>query len=249
MRTGNYEELESALVRWFTQVRDRVIIVTGPILLQKDSFFAEQLGIDDFKQSTGWLDRFKERNNITFKTVSGESKSVDQNEVDKWSVTLKSVLSQYEPRDIYNADERGLFLKLTPDKTLEFKNVKCVGGKRSKERITVLVCANMTGEDKVALFVIGKSKNPRCFKNVKTLPCKYDFNTKAFMAGDIFSDWLLELDKQFQIQKRKIAMVVDNCPAHPNVVKGLRNIELVFLAPNTTSDTTDGPGCNQESES
>ncbi|XP_053377288.1 uncharacterized protein LOC123545424 [Mercenaria mercenaria] len=59
-------------------------------------------------------------------------------------------------RDIYNADETGLFFKLTPDKTLEFKNVKCVGGKRSKERITVLVCANMTGEDKVPLFVIGK---------------------------------------------------------------------------------------------
>ncbi|XP_053377341.1 tigger transposable element-derived protein 4-like [Mercenaria mercenaria] len=32
-------------------------------------------------------------------------------------------------------------------------------------------------------------------------------------------------------------MVVDNCPAHPKVVKGLRNIELVFLAPNTTSVT------------
>ena len=35
---------------------------------------------------------------------------------------------------------------------------------------------------------------------------------------------------------RKVALIIDNCPAHPNV-DNLKAIELVFLLPNTTSKT------------
>ena len=34
---------------------------------------------------------------------------------------------------------------------------------------------------------------------------------------------------------RKVLLLVDNCSAHPKHVEGLRNIELFFLSPNTTS--------------
>lgn len=53
--------------------------------------------------------------------------------------------------DILNFDEP----ELTPDKTLKFKEVKCVGRKLSKERITVFVTANMDGIEKRKLMVIG----------------------------------------------------------------------------------------------
>ncbi|XP_066149867.1 uncharacterized protein [Euwallacea fornicatus] len=56
--------------------------------------------------------------------------------------------------DIFNGDETGLFYKTTPNKTLKFKGEKCAGGKQSKERITVWVCANMTGTEKRLLMVI-----------------------------------------------------------------------------------------------
>lgn len=235
---GDYADLEEALLRWFRETRDRDIPVSGPILLQKASFFAEQLGMKEFKSSSGWLDKFKERHGITFKTVCGESKSVDVNSdgMDLWSKKLSELLKRYSPCDIYNADETALFYKLTPDKTLEFKNVDCKGGKRSKDRVTVLVCANMTGEDKLPLLVIGKAGNPRCFKNVKTLPTDYEHNKKAWMTSSIFEKWLQKLDKSFFRRNKKIAMVIDNCPAHPHV-KNLKCIELVFLPPNTTSLT------------
>ena len=45
-------------------------------------------------------------------------------------------------------------------------------GKHSKIRATGLAAANMNGE-KLPIFVLGKSKNPRCFKNDKKLPCHY----------------------------------------------------------------------------
>jgi len=59
---------------------------------------------------------------------------------------------------------------------------KCSGGKRSKERITVLVGSNMDGSEKIPLFVIGKSKKPRCFRNAK-IPVEYEANKKAWMTS------------------------------------------------------------------
>lgn len=55
-----------------------------------------------------------------------------------------------------------------PDKTLKFKGENCSGGKLSKDRITIMVAANMSGTEKKKLFVIGKSQKPRCFSSVKS---------------------------------------------------------------------------------
>ena len=132
---------------------------------------------------------------------------------------------------IYNADETGLFYRLLPDRTLEFKNVDCHGGKQSKERITTLVCANMSGSDKLPMFVLGKSSKPRCFKNAKTLPTQYNANMKAWMTSTLFTT---SFYKKCQCQHRKVALIIDNCPAHPKI-QGLKAVTLIFLPPNTTS--------------
>ena len=78
-----------------------------------------------------------------------------------------------------------------------------------------MVCANMSGDDKIPLLVIGKSANPWCFKNMKTLPTQYENNKKAWMTSEILDEkWQTKLDKRFLHEKRKVAMVIDNCPAH-----------------------------------
>lgn len=123
---------------------------------------------------------------------------------------------------------------MTPDKTLRFKGEKCSGGKLSKVRITVLVTANMTGSVKKKLLVIGKSKNPRCFKGVSSLPVNYEYNTKAWMTSEIFQKWLRKWDSELKTENRKILLLVDNCPAHPPVLN-LTCIKLVFFPPNVTS--------------
>ena len=238
MRTVTYQDTENATLQWFKAARDRNLPVSGPLLQAKAEEFALQLGETSFKCSTGWLDRFKDRHGITFKKVCGESKSVNEHSKDMtdWAAELKTLLSEYNPNDIFNADETGLFFRLLPDKTLDFKGADCHGGKCSKDRLTVLVCANMSGSEKIPLYVIGKAKNPRCFKNVKTLPTQYEANKKAWITSELFSNWLRSLDRKFQHQKRKVTMIVDNCPAHPKVT-GLKAIKLIFLPPNTTSKT------------
>uniref|UniRef100_A0A3B3Q6Q4 HTH CENPB-type domain-containing protein n=1 Tax=Paramormyrops kingsleyae TaxID=1676925 RepID=A0A3B3Q6Q4_9TELE len=119
-------------------------------------------------------------------------------------------------------------------KTMAFRGEACHGGKKSKDRLTVLVAANMDGSQKLPLYVIGKSKTPRCFKQTKVLPCDYDGQSRAWITGDLFSAWVKKWDRKFQAEKRKVALIVDNCRAHPDV-PGLKAITIFYLPPNTTS--------------
>ena len=88
--------------------------------------------------------------------------------------------------------------------------------------------------DKLPMFLIGKLKAPRCFKNVTSLPCRYRSQKKSWMDSTLFEEWVRELDVKFQKENRKIALIIDNCPAHPTIAD-LSNVKLIFLPPNTTS--------------
>ena len=124
------------------------------------------------------------------KQVSGEEKSVSEEDIQPWlDLTLPELLSQYAPDYFYNVDETTLFYKLRPDKTLAFRGEKCSGGKKQKGRLTVLFGASMSGE-KLPLLIIGISKSPRCFSGIRSVPLEYKANSKAWMMRDIFAKWL-----------------------------------------------------------
>ena len=80
--------------------------------------------------------------------------------------TLPTLLSKYDLKDIFNADEFGLFYQCLPNKTYHFKGQKCSGGKNSEVRLTGMAAGNAIGE-KIPMFVISKSKTPCCFKHMK----------------------------------------------------------------------------------
>ena len=92
--------------------------------------------------------------------------------------TLPTLLSNYSLENVYNADECGFFYQCLANKSYQLKTEKCSGGKHSKIRITGLAAANAVGS-KLPMFVIDKAKKPRCFKNIKTLPCRYRAQKKA----------------------------------------------------------------------
>ena len=216
LRIAAYCDIEEALFTWFKPARSTNVPVSGPILMIKAKELAVKLGHQYFNCSTGWLRRFKARHNIVFRKVTGEEGSVSEDMLSEWnSSQLPALLRKFSPDDIFNADETGLFWKCLSDKTLSLKGDKCSGGKRSKDRVTVLVCANMSGSEKLPLLVIGRFAKPRCFKNARSIPVQYEANKKAWMVSELFSSWLLKLDRKFEHEKHKIAMVLDNCPAHP----------------------------------
>ena len=98
-----------------------------------------------------------------------------------------------------------------------------------------MAASNALGE-KIQMYVIGKSASPRCFKHVRNLPCRYGSQKKAWMDGTLFEEWLHELHRKFEMLGRNVVMIVDNCPAHPEVL-GPKAINLQFLPPNIISCT------------
>jgi hypothetical protein len=80
--------------------------------------------IKDFKSSSGWLDGWKKRNNISFKTVVGEGGLVDPKVIENYrKLVLPSLLKDFDSRDVFNADETALFFKAMPNKTMYYKNM------------------------------------------------------------------------------------------------------------------------------
>ena len=53
------------------------------------------------------------------------------------------------------------------------------------------------------------------------------------MTSDIFESWLDKINSNMAAQCRSIVLFIDNCTAHPDVVRS--NVKLMFPPPNTTS--------------
>ena len=124
---------------------------------------------------------------------------------------------------MFDANQTWLYLY----KTFTFKGEKYSGGKNIKERVTVLVGANMDGSKKLPLLMIGKSAKPKCFKSVRSLPVQYKSNKKPWMTSKLFENWLVTLDKILYSSNRKILLFIDNCTAHSKTPK-LKCIKFVL---------------------
>jgi len=150
--------IDELVFEWFTIQRSKNIPISGPILQEKARQFAEQLGYlpGEFKGSNGWLEKFRTRHAISFRVISGESTSVDNSTVEEWAKRLLTIIDGFDKNDIFNADETGLFYRALPDRSLVLKKEECKGGKKSKERLTILLCSNWTATEKLKPVVIGK---------------------------------------------------------------------------------------------
>ena len=193
------------------------------------------MGNTDFKASNGWLSSFKKHHNIKQFALSGEAADFSEETVDSWKERLETIMEGYEARDIWNLDETGCFYRVLPEKTLAQKKSNCVGGKKSKQRLTIAFIANAAGEKEVPI-VIGKAAKPRCFKGIRdlsnSLGIPYYSQPKAWMSSEIMEDILRKLNKRLVREKRKILLFLDNATPHdPEFVGQFSNIKIVFYQP------------------
>ena len=137
---------------------------------------------------------------VTYKAFVGECYLVQPEMIASWYETsLPTLFSQYKLEDIYKAEKFRLFYQWLTKKTLHLKSNKCSGGKQSKIRITGFAAENAAG-DKLPMFVTGKCKMSRCFKNVRSLPCQYRSKGKSWIDNTLFED---KLDGKFLRGNRK----------------------------------------------
>ena len=175
---------------------------------------------------------------------SGESASVNVQIVNNWKDDLSTIIQGYKETDIYNCDESGLAYKSTTNKSIVLKGDNCHGGKKHKDRFTILLTVSWAGE-KMKPILIGKSKTPRGLKNVdmKKLPVKYCSQSNAWMAGPLFEEYLIWFDKEVGKTEpnRKVLLFIDNASVHKSalaeVSNKLKHTMVILFPKNTTSHT------------
>ncbi|KAI1007071.1 hypothetical protein K3495_g1154 [Podosphaera aphanis] len=109
----------------------------------------------------------------------GESGLVNTELVEQELPPLKALLSIYVSRDIFNADETGLFYRMSPNQTISARQIE--GMKKDKTNITIFFCASADGSEKFPSLFIGEPQRPRSFgkKKADEDGLEFEFNKKA----------------------------------------------------------------------
>jgi hypothetical protein len=237
VRSCEFKDIEEAVITWIRQKRAQRISLSSDVIRKTALSFAKSMGYNesDFKASDKWISGLKKRHNLLFTSLRGESDSVDQTVIDNWNQKLKEIINGYKPEDVYNFDETALFYKLMPNKSFVFDNESKKGQKQNKNRITIGCLTNADGSDR-KLIIIGKSKNPRAFRNTKSLPLSYYSQTNAWMDSTIFEKIMNEFNKQIKKNNKKVLLFVDNFSAHLLSYE-LSNVRIIYFPANTTSVT------------
>ncbi|UYV61867.1 hypothetical protein LAZ67_1006888 [Cordylochernes scorpioides] len=114
-----------------------------------------------------------------------------------------------------------------PTRTYIAKSEKNASGfKAAKDRVTLLLCSNASGDRMLKPLLVNRSLKPRALKgkDLNTLPVHWMANKKAWVTTAIFTEWfnkcfvpevenyMKEMGLEF-----KILLILDNAPGHPNL--------------------------------
>ena len=158
--------------------------------------------------------------------------------VGKVRQTKIDIIRKYSPSSVYNMDETGLSHRLLLHWSLHIPNegVSTVRGKmKSKDQVTLVVCANSDGSNKIPCYMIGKSKIPVCSVS-KCGPIPYCSQCKVWIDLPTYQKWF---DIAFvpEVQKHTgspVLLLLDNALWHFNGLQK-EGIWVEFFPPNCRS--------------
>ncbi|XP_074052993.1 tigger transposable element-derived protein 7 [Macrotis lagotis] len=250
---AKYGDVDDAVYMWYQQKRSAGVPVRGVELQAAAERFAQCFGRTDFKASTGWLFRFRNRHAIGNRKVYGEQvlSSVSEN-VEPFRQNLSMVLREEKLclAQVYNGDETDLFWKSVPESIQTNKDMCMPGQKINKERLSALLCANADGTHKLKSVIIGKSKQPRSIKDdINASSVIYKSSKDVWFTKESFSEWFFQNFipevRDFQLNALRLdekdvkaVLLLDSTPAHPSAESLMSNdgrIKCIFFPPNTTS--------------
>ncbi|GAV05291.1 hypothetical protein RvY_15446 [Ramazzottius varieornatus] len=187
-------------------------------LQEESKLLANNLKVQNFCGSAGWVANVLKSNQLQTVGLQGEEMGSDPEISEKW-ITEDSpeILQGYKNAEIFKCDGTGSYLRSTPRKTLLKVGQRIKGSKKATERISVIFYCSSSGE-KIPPLIIGRSKKPRAFTKAKLGFKKVGFtwanNTKAWMTKAVFTPWLEELNERMEKQNRKILLLLHNASGH-----------------------------------
>ncbi|XP_066260445.1 tigger transposable element-derived protein 3-like [Euwallacea similis] len=71
------QKIDKECLDWFSRIRSQNVPISGPLIKAKPKEIACKLKYEQFSAPNGWLDKWRKRHNISFKSISGESADVN----------------------------------------------------------------------------------------------------------------------------------------------------------------------------
>ena len=263
LRTSVHDEMERLLLIWIkekelagdtvteTIISEKARAIFSDLMKNEPSTSADQ---EEFKASHGWFDKFRKRSGIHSVVRHGEASSADTKAAEEFVTSFADLVEEegYVSQQIFNCDETGLFWKKMPRRTFITAEEKHMPGhKPMKDRLTLALCANASGDCKVKPLLVYHSENPRAFKTHKILKEKlhvmWRSNARAWVTRQFFVDWVNLVFgptvKKYLLSNKlplRALLLLDNAPGHPpalqdDILEEFQFIKVFFLPPNTTS--------------
>jgi hypothetical protein len=227
---------------WIDSMHRANLPVPPSLAIAKAKSIASSLSISetDFKASWQWLSQFRVRRGLQKMLLHGEGAKVNKSDLGLMAALddLYAIIAQYDPENVYNMDETGLFFRLLPRYSLLMPDEDISttrGKKKSKDRVFLIVCANAVGTHKIPCALIGKPKTPACIKD-RQWPVPYFIQPKAWMDVETCWKWFNEvfLPEVKKRTRRRVLLLLDNAPGHFEAFE-CNNVRIVFFPPNCTS--------------
>ena len=255
VRTRQFAAVEEILVQYLklrelNYKRDKLGI-SWLLMIEKCLKWAEDLGVEDFKASDGWLNNTLKYHNMQRIRLHGEADDLTDEEVKAAMDPFRAELQELAedkgvgPSCMYNADQTGFFYQKLPnsmyvqtDKRKQFKGTKQM---KDKTRVTAMICTAADGF-RLPVAIIGKAKKPVCFDLLQAsqlTPLPYTHQKNAWFDKDITIWWINNVFWLSHLQENghvNAILILDNCSAHKiDVSKISSRITIKFLPPNVTS--------------
>ncbi|OWK11541.1 hypothetical protein Celaphus_00006843, partial [Cervus elaphus hippelaphus] len=229
---AKYGDVDDAVYMWYQQKCSAGVPVRGVELQAAAEKFAQCFGRTDFKASTGWLFRFRNRHAIGNRKVCAEQvlSSASEN-VESFRQKLSMLIKEEKLclAQLYSGDETDLFWKSMTENTQASRKAICLPGRKiNKERLSALLCANADGTHKLKSIIIGKSKLPKSVKeDTCTLPVIYKLSKDVWFTRELFSEWFFQNFvpevKHFQLnvlrfheEDVRALLLLNSSPVHPS---------------------------------
>ncbi|XP_064077646.1 tigger transposable element-derived protein 1-like [Macrobrachium nipponense] len=249
-RSQSIVEMEKLLMIWLEDQNQRCVPVSLSVFQEKARELHEAVVkkhgegsvSGEFSESRGWFNRFKAHANLHNVTLQGDAASAVSESADSFPSGLAEIIKDggYTADQVFNVDETGLFWKRMPNRTYLSKEEKSAPGHEAgKERLTLLLGANTSGDLKLKPLLVYSAENPRAFKGIfkSQLPVIWKSN-KKMVFEDWFNNHFVPAVEQYLSSKGlpKVLLVLDYAPGHPSNFSNMHpNLKVVYLPPNTTS--------------
>ncbi|GFV64778.1 tigger transposable element-derived protein 1 [Trichonephila clavipes] len=172
------ERTESVIAIWIEEQVHRMIPVSSYLIPEKVLQFYKSMKQSEPSTSTsqagkelsaskGYLTGFLKRNALHNIKITGERATADEGAAKIFPEELAKIIEDgdYSADQVFNAHETGLYWKKLPNRTYIAKDEKTASEhKTSKDRVTLLLCSNASGDRMLKPLLINKSLIPRALK-------------------------------------------------------------------------------------